>query len=331
VADPLDALRQPDAPVAPNRAFAAQLRRRLTDLLDPTPPGDTMTITDPAVRTGLQLRPYLVVAGADAAIQYYADVFGARVVGDLIRGDDGRVGHCELDIAGNGLYLADAYPEYGIPAPDPAVGVSLHLEVADADATVERAVAGGAEVLQPVEDRFYGSRSGTVRDPFGHQWQIDALGTSRLSATERAQGMADDGFTYETVDLGDRAPSDQPTRTERAAATASAPGVGYFTIDAPDPARAAAFYGALFGWDARPSGQGFHIENVFPPGGIDGAVTEPGVTLFIRVDDVTAAAARVRELGGTVLEETTYPSGGNARCLDDQGVPFQLWQPAPGY
>jgi uncharacterized glyoxalase superfamily protein PhnB len=330
VADPLDVLRQPDAPVAPNPAFAAQLRRRLTDLLDPTPPGGTMTITEPAVRTGLLLRPYLVVDGADAAIRYYADVFGARVVGDLIRGDDGRVGHCELDIAGNGLYLADAYPEYGIPAPDPAVGVSLHLEVADADATVERATAGGAQVLQPVEDRFYGSRSGTIRDPFGHQWQIDAPGTSRLSAADAERGMADDGFAYETVDLGDRASADPPTRTDLAA-TASAPGVGYFTIDAPDPARAAAFYGALFGWNAQPSGEGFHIENVSPPGGIDGSATEPGVSLFIRVTDVTAAAARVRELGGTVLEEATHPSGGNARCLDDQGVPFQLWQPAPGY
>lgn len=331
MAEPLDALRQPETPVAPNPAFAAQLRRRLSDLLDPTPPGGTMTVTEPAVRAGLQLRPYLVVDGADAAIAFYADVFGARVVGDLIRGDDGRVGHCELDIGGNGLYLADAYPEYGIPAPDPAVGVSLHLEVADADATVGRAVAGGAQLLQPVEDRFYGSRSGTVRDPFGHQWQIDAPGTSSLSAAERERGMAEDGFTYETVDLGGRASADPPTRTEVAAANASAPGVGYFTIDAPDPARAAAFYGALFGWDARPSGQGFHIENVFPPGGIDGAATEPGVTIFIRVDDVTAAAARVRDLGGTVLEEAIHPSGGNARCLDDQGVPFQLWQPAPGY
>src|SRR5690606_10563099 len=120
--------------------------------------------------------PYLVVAGADAAIEFYGEVFGAAVVGDVIRGDDGRVGHCELDITGNRLYLADAYPELGIPAPDPAVGVSLHLEVADADAVVARAEAGGASVLQPVDDRFYGSRSGTVQDPFGHRWQIDAPG-----------------------------------------------------------------------------------------------------------------------------------------------------------
>jgi hypothetical protein len=134
--------------------------------------------------------------------------------------------------------------------------------------------------------------------------------------------MAEDGFRYETIDLGDRAP---------APATVEAPGLGYFTLNAPDPDRANAFYGALLGWQTHPSGQGYHIENVSPPGGIDGSATEPGVTIFFRVADVTATAARVRELGGTVLEEAIHPSGGNARCLDDQGVPFQLWQPAPGY
>lgn len=331
MADPLDALRLPEAAVAPAPGFAAQLRRRLADLLQPTPPGGPVTTTEPIAGPGLHLRPYLVVAGADRAIAYYGEVFGARVVGDLVRGDDGRVGHVELEIAGSGFYLADAYPEYGIDAPDPAVGVSLHLEVADADATVARAAAGGATVLQAVEDRFYGSRSGTIRDPFGHTWQIEAPGTGSASPEQGAAQMAADGFAYEAVDLGERADADGLTRTELAARHASAPGLGYFTIDAPDPARAAAFFGALFGWELHPSGEGFHIENVSPPGGIDGSATAPGVTIFIRVDDVAAVAARVRALGGTVLSEAVHPSGGNAVCLDDQGVPFQLWEPAPGY
>ncbi|MGK2950395.1 MAG: VOC family protein [Acidimicrobiales bacterium] len=333
--DPFESLRQPEAPTSPSPAFAASLRRRLADLLDPTPPGATMSTTEPTSRaagTGLRLRPYLVVDGADAAIAFYAEVFGARVVGDLIRGDDGRVGHAELEIDGNGLYLADAYPEYGIPAPDPAVGVALHLEVADADDTVARAEAAGASVLRPVADQFYGSRSGTLRDPFGHQWQIDAPGTGGMTPTDAQDDMAESGFAYETVDLGQRAAADRPSDAGDEPAT-RAPSIGYFTVDAPDGARAAAFYGALLGWDARPGSQpgGFHVENIEPPGGIDGSKTEPGVTVYFRVDDVGAAAARVRELGGTVLQEATYPSGGNASCLDDQGVPFQLWQPAPGY
>lgn len=330
--DPFEALRQRDEAVAPSPAFAAGLRRRLADLLDPTPPGAAMSTTEPATATGLRLRPYLVVDGADAAIEFYATVFGARVVGDLIRGDDGRVGHVELDIEGNGLYLADAYPEHGIPAPDPAVGVALHLEVADADATVARAEAAGATVLRPVDDQFYGSRSGTVRDPFGHQWQIDAPGAGSMTPAAAQEDMAGSGFAYEAVDLGERAATDRPSGGA-SPPVARAPGLGYFTVDVPDGARAAAFYGALLGWDARPGSQpgGFHVENIDPPGGIDGSKREPGVTVYFRVDDVRAAAARVRELGGTVLEEATYPSGGNASCLDDQGVPFQLWQPAPGY
>jgi predicted enzyme related to lactoylglutathione lyase len=136
--------------------------------------------------------------------------------------------------------------------------------------------------------------------------------------------MADSGYAYETVDLGERADVHAPT-------SPLAPGLGYFTVDVPDGAKAAAFYRALFGWDARPSRDGFHIENVDPPGGIDPSKDATGITVYFRVPDVVEAAARVRELGGTVLSETTYPSGGNASCLDDQGVPFQLWQPAPGY
>lgn len=323
MADPLDVLHQTDAPVAPDPAFASALRRRLVDLLTPTNPGGTMTVTEPTLRTGRQLRPYLVVDGADAAIEFYGLVFGATVVGELIRGDDGRVGHSELDIAGNRLFLADAYPELGIYAPDPAVGVALHLEVDDADAVVARARAAGAQVLQAVEDRFYGSRSGTVRDPFGHQWQIDAPGTVGTTRAARDQEMTDSGYHYETVDLGERA--------EPPAPAATAPGLGYFTVDAPDGARAAAFYGALLGWQAEASGRGYHVANIEPPGGIDSSKDDPGVTIYFRVDDVAAAAARVRELGGTVLSEETHPSGGDAACLDDQGVPFHLWQPAPGY
>ena len=70
--------------------------------------------------------------------------------------------------------LAEEYPEYNIRRPDPAAGtsVSLHLHVDDADALIARAVAAGAEVLMPPQDQFYGERSGTIRDPFGHRWNI---------------------------------------------------------------------------------------------------------------------------------------------------------------
>ena len=330
--DAFDALRQPEAPVAPDPGFAARLRGRLEVLLDPNPPGGTMTVTEPVLTAaGQRLRPYLVAGGtgADAALAFYVEVFGARLVGDVIRDDaDGRVGHSEIDIDGSGMYVSDAYPEYGVLAPDTVVGVALHLEVSDADDTVARAEAAGATVLQPVEDRFYGARSGRILDPFGHQWQV----LTPTGAPMDVDAMEADGYHLDTVDLGERAPVDAPpTRTDIAAARADAPSVGYFTVDAPDPDAANAFFGALLGWRTHESGQGFHIENVSPPGGIDGSATEPGVTLYLRVDDALALGQRVRELGGTVVSEELHPSGGSVTCRDPQGVPFVLWQPAPGY
>jgi predicted enzyme related to lactoylglutathione lyase len=146
-----------------------------------------------------------------------------------------------------------------------------------------------------------------------------------LTSDEIRANMADEGFALEVLDLGERAATPSPG--------GEAPSVGYFTVDVPDGSRAAAFYGALLGWDARTGSQpgGFHVENISPPGGINGNADGAGVTIYFRVDDVAAAAARVRELGGRVLSEQSYPSGANASCLDDQGVPFQLWHPAPGY
>ena len=73
------------------------------------------------------------------------------------------------------------------------------------------------------------------------------------------------------------------------------------------------------------------MSNIDPPGGIAGGQATPGTSLYLRVDDLPAAVARVRELGGQVLAEGAYASGGDAECLDDQGVPFHLWSPAPGY
>ena len=142
--------------------------------------------------------------------------------------------------------------------------------------------------------------------------------------------MEADGYHLETVDLGERAPADPPTRTEvaarqrhRARASATSPSAP------PTPERAAAFFGALLGWDARPSGQGFHIENVSPPGGIDGSATEPGVTLFLRVDDAAALAERVRELGGTVLSRRPTRRAAAPRASTTRACPSPCGSPPP--
>ena len=119
------------------------------------------------------LFPYLCVADATAAIDFYRQVFGAS---ELLRLQEpgGRIGHVELDFDGTTLMVCDEFPEFDIRRPDPAGGYSatMHLHVDNADAVIARAVAAGATLLMAPSDAFYGERSGAIRDPFGHRWNI---------------------------------------------------------------------------------------------------------------------------------------------------------------
>lgn len=120
-----------------------------------------------------ELYAYLCVRDAAAAIDFYARAFGARELFRLTE-PGGRVGHAEIDLDGHVLMLSEEYPEMGVRSPDglDATPVTLHLHVEDADATVARAVAAGGTLERDLQDHFYGERSGTVRDPFGHRWLI---------------------------------------------------------------------------------------------------------------------------------------------------------------
>lgn len=120
-----------------------------------------------------ELFPYLCVHDTAQAIEFYREVFDATEKFRLNE-PGGRIGHAELDFGVTTLMLCDEYPEYGIRRPDPEAGtsVTLHLHVDDADAVIARAVAAGATLLRPATDAFYGERSGVVRDPFGHRWNI---------------------------------------------------------------------------------------------------------------------------------------------------------------
>jgi len=117
--------------------------------------------------------PYLCVRGAAKAIDFYIQAFGAREKFRLTE-PSGRIGHAELEFGGATLMLADEFPEYGIVGPETigGSGVTIHLHVDDADAVIASAVAVGAQVQMPPQDQFYGERSGRIRDPFGHSWNI---------------------------------------------------------------------------------------------------------------------------------------------------------------
>lgn len=120
-----------------------------------------------------ELFPYLRVREAGRAIAFYSDAFGAKELFRLTE-PSGRIGHAELDFGGMTLMVSEEFPEFGILAPASIGGtsVSLHLHVDDADAAIARAVAAGATLVREPRDQFYGERSGTVRDPFGHEWLI---------------------------------------------------------------------------------------------------------------------------------------------------------------
>lgn len=121
----------------------------------------------------LEVFPYLRVRNAPAAIAFYRAAFGATEKYRLSE-PSGRIGHCELDFGGVTVMISEEYPEIGIVGPQSVGGTtfSLHLHVDDADALIERAVKAGAVVVRPAKDHFYGERSGTVRDPFGHEWLV---------------------------------------------------------------------------------------------------------------------------------------------------------------
>jgi len=117
--------------------------------------------------------PYLIVQGAADAIEFYKRAFGAT---EMLRMADpqGRVGHAEIRIGDSVIMLADEHPAMGYRGPRALGGssVSILLYLDDVDTVFERAVKTGAKALRPVADQFYGDRSGTLEDPFGHVWTI---------------------------------------------------------------------------------------------------------------------------------------------------------------
>jgi PhnB protein len=119
------------------------------------------------------ITPYLVVKGAAKAIDFYKSIFGAE---EVMRMADpsGRIGHAELKIGNSHIMLADENPEMGYRGADPSGSspVSILLYIPNVDSVVDRAVAAGAKVLKPVQDQFYGDRSGFIRDPFGFLWSV---------------------------------------------------------------------------------------------------------------------------------------------------------------
>jgi PhnB protein len=133
--------------------------------------------------------PYLSVDGAAAALEFYKRAFGATEC-MRVPSPDGRIAHAEIQIGDSRVMLADEFPEMNFRSPKSIGGspVTIALYVEDSDQMTAQAVAAGAKVLRPVTDQFYGDRSGSVEDPFGHVWHI-ATHTEDVSPEELKRRM----------------------------------------------------------------------------------------------------------------------------------------------
>jgi uncharacterized glyoxalase superfamily protein PhnB len=305
--DPFESLAEPPIPLAPRPDFAARLRARIVAELGLTPkPPEGAPMPEVREYTPARLHaltPYLSCRDAAAAIAWYQDVFDAQMVGEPIIMDDGRVGHCELRVGDSVFMLAGEFPEEQHLSPETLGGstVSLMVHVPDSDATYARAVARGATALRPIAVN-YGARQGTIRDPFGHRWFVATAVESDDVPVEDAPGRR----------FGDLA---------------------YLTLEVPSGVQARSFYEQVFGWTCEVGHvpDSFHISSITPPSGIHGGQDRAEFKIYFRVDDVEAAAARVRAAGGQVLSTGGSEAGGNAECVDDQGLRFVLFRPRPGY
>ena len=136
------------------------------------------------------ITPYLIVGDAKAAIEFYQQAFAATELFRLPMAD-GRVGHAELKIGDSIIMLADEFPEMDAKSPHAYGGspVSLLIYVEDVNTAFPRAIAAGGKETRPLKDQFYGDRSGTLVDPFGHKWTL-ATHVEDVSPEEMQRRMA---------------------------------------------------------------------------------------------------------------------------------------------
>lgn len=119
------------------------------------------------------ITPYLAIQGAADAIEFYKKVFGALEVMRM-PGPQGKLGHVEIKVGDSKIMLADESEQMNFRSPKAHGGtpVHIHVYVKDVDATVAKAIESGARMMRQVQDMFYGDRTGSIEDPFGHLWHI---------------------------------------------------------------------------------------------------------------------------------------------------------------
>ena len=135
------------------------------------------------------ITPYLIIGGAAEALEYYKKAFGAV---ELFRMEhEGKIGHAEMKIGDSPFMLSDENLAMGFKGPKSLGGspVGIMIYVDDCDTIYKQAIEAGGTELKPLQDQFYGDRSGTLADPYGHVWTV-ATHTEDLSPEEIEKRLA---------------------------------------------------------------------------------------------------------------------------------------------
>jgi PhnB protein len=256
-----------------------------------------------------EVYPYLIVSGAEAAMDFYRAVFGAEEILRMADPENGRIGHAELRIGPMTIMLADEYPELGILSPlaHGGTGTTLHLHVDDVDALAADAVRTGATMVRPPADYEHGERQCRIRDPFGHEWLL-RHDLRQISRASNGRGAA--------------RPNLFPALRFR------------------DEHRAMEWLERAFGFARHAvytddAGRLLHAELKFGPGILmmgSGPEDTLGFSIYVYVQDLDAHFARATAAGAEIVRPLADTSYGSrefaARDLDGHVWYFGTYQPA---
>ena len=262
---------------------------------------------------------YLTVSDANAAIDFYKEAFGAEEMFRLTE-PNGKVGHADLRIGNTVLMLSDEYPEYNAFSPQTIGGspMRIHLDVADVDAFAARALAAGATVVRPIEDQFYGARSGHLADPFGYTWVVSTH--QRDVPIDELQRQFDEFNQKQTSKELEESSAGGP-KNMREGFHAVTP---YFTVH--KPAELIDFVTKSFGatelFRTTGSAGGMHAElkigdSIVMIGGGE-HIPEMPTAIHLYVPDVDEAYRRAIDAGGkSLMEVADQPYGERSGGVED--------------
>lgn len=299
----------------PRDTFKAELQQQLIRRDSMSSPAEQMETN--AVRS---VSLYMCIAGASAALDFYRDAFGAKELSRLVE-PDGKIGHAEIEIGNIVFMIADEYPDYGVLSPKTIGGspVRIHLYVPDVDAFAERAINAGATLVRPIQDQFYGDRSGQIADPFGYTWIV---ATHQKDVPPEELQKEFDKFTQEhPAKKSSEAYSVNEDKMRRENRRAVTP---YLTVH--KPAELIDFvteaFGAIEHFRATGSAAGMHAEvsigdSVVMIGGAEHIEPKP-TAIHLYVPDVDQAYERAIEAGAkSLMPVVDQPYGERSGGVED--------------